>query len=213
MDSSNQELQMNVRHEVKAALNDVLEQIQNASNSNCNNQTNYNENEGVSPIETTPLANNRYSIPSKNDTSSKVKRNIFSNTHMSDKDTNEYATLEFSEEDLFLDGYDSDGKPAPYLTPDVQEKILLKEYCNIAVGKQIDVTGTESVLDATIETSEKFVMIEETEMKKLKVDALRRELKSRGLSSNGLKPEIFERLKQAMIKNTHKKDGYVRNSK
>ena len=42
-------------------------------------------------------------------------------------------------------------------------------------------------------------MMEETEMKKLKVDALWYELKGRGLSSNGLKAEIFEWLKQAMI--------------
>ena len=44
----------------------------------------------------------------------------------------------------------------------------------------------------------RFVLIADSEMKKLKVDELRRELKNRGIGTGGLKKDLQARLKKAM---------------
>ena len=52
---------------------------------------------------------------------------------------------------------------------------------------------------ATIATEPQFVLISDDDIKKLKVDQLRQELKARGLGICGLKNELKERLEKSMV--------------
>ena len=51
----------------------------------------------------------------------------------------------------------------------------------------------------TIAVEPQFVLISDDDIKTLKVDQLRQELKSRGLDNRGLKNELKERLEKAMV--------------
>ena len=53
----------------------------------------------------------------------------------------------------------------------------------------------------TIAAEPQFVLISDDDIKKLKVDQLRQELKARGLGIRGLKNELKERLEKAMVNN------------
>ena len=44
-----------------------------------------------------------------------------------------------------------------------------------------------------------FILINDDEIKKLRVDGLRKELKARGINATGLKPELLARLRKAMV--------------
>ena len=93
-------------------------------------------------------------------------------------------------------GYDSEGD-IPFCD-DWSELIQKAEtYNNIEVGGDIGIECND-VLDGGGEgndTSDYIVIISNDEIKKLRVDGLRRELKKRGLSVGGLKAELVERLK------------------
>ena len=52
---------------------------------------------------------------------------------------------------------------------------------------------------ATIATEPQFVLISDDDIKKLKVDQLRQELKARGLGILGMKNELKERLEKSMV--------------
>ena len=60
---------------------------------------------------------------------------------------------------------------------------------------EVDDTSHESTTTA----EPQFVLITDYDTKKLKVDELRRELKSRGLTNGGLKKDLKERLEKYMV--------------
>ena len=94
---------------------------------------------------------------------------------------------------LFSQGYDSDGLIAEYYPE--QGLIELENYSKIEIG--LCEEGAVRELAPAIAAS-RFVLIPDNEMKKLKVDELRRELKNRGISTGGLKKDLQARLKKAM---------------
>ena len=101
-----------------------------------------------------------------------------------------YAT-EDSGLDLTGEGYDSDGNPPPFSSS------FDKHHQEAAVN---DFDANEEIFDDANDGSadNMFVLLENEEIKKLKVDELRAELIKRGLSKNGLKLDLQERLSKAM---------------
>ena len=101
----------------------------------------------------------------------------------------------FLENDEFVDAlddfldcmYDSDGNGPPEAKEEDQFQF---EEAVLAVSDGASVP---------VLPSEKIVIIEDSELKKMKVDTLKTELRIRGLSTSGKKAELLERLKNAMI--------------
>ena len=93
-------------------------------------------------------------------------------------------------EQLFSQRFDSDGiLRCYYPETDMQ---LLDKYNSIAIGKEREGDCTDNESPATDEP--KFVLITDAGIKNLKVDDLRRELKTRGLTTGVLKKYLKERL-------------------
>ena len=118
-----------------------------------------------------------------------------SNNDRSDNAQNcDFRPSESMNDTLFSQGYDSDGLMAEYTNIEY-EMHECEMYNNIKVGAndRAEVAVPRAAVEA------KFVLISDADIKKLKVDHLRTELKMRGLGRGGLKAELVARLKQAMI--------------
>ena len=68
-------------------------------------------------------------------------------------------------------------------------------YNDIKVGHN----GIDEVVTPIAVAQPQFILISDADIVKLKVDGLRAELKRRGLGRKGLKAELVDRLKRAMI--------------
>ena len=94
---------------------------------------------------------------------------------------------------LLSQGYDSNELIAEYYPE--QDLIELENYRKV----EIELCEGDAVPElAPAIAASQFVLIADSEMKKLKVDELRRELKNRGLGTGGLKKDLQARLKKAM---------------
>ena len=85
------------------------------------------------------------------------------------------------------DCYDSDGNEPPC--------VVDNEFVHFE-GSIDDISGGEN---PSIPSSSKFVFLSNEQIDALKVDELKQELLKRSLSKSGLKAELRERLKQAMV--------------
>ena len=74
---------------------------------------------------------------------------------------------------------------------------LLDNYSSTAIVKEYK--GYDTAHEAPSVAKPHFVLITKADIKKLKVDDLRRELKARGLTNGGLKKYLKERLEKAMV--------------
>ena len=92
------------------------------------------------------------------------------------------------DEAVEADCYDSDGNEPPCV---VEEEF---EHFENSLDQII---GTAAV---TIPAAGNFVFLDTNAIDRFKVDELRQELEKRGLSKTGLKAELTERLKKAMVK-------------
>ena len=122
---------------------------------------------------------------------------------------------------LFSQGYDRDGFILDF---DIDTDMhLLNDYnskeiapcsegtgmCDLNVFSDYDVfkfliylfVYLSSADGVTIAAEPQFVLISDDDIKKLKVDQLRQELKARGLDIRGLNNELKERLEKAMVNN------------
>ena len=98
-----------------------------------------------------------------------------------------FETLKILEEAEDADCYDSDGNEPPC----VKESEFSHFEANIE-----EISGDEI---STIPSTSKFVFLSNEEIDGLKVDELRKELLIRSLSKTGLKAELKEWLKKAMV--------------
>ena len=107
--------------------------------------------------------------------------------------SNDKSPSEKTMEHLILNGYDSDGELAPASS--------LEEYQEEYEEPSLPSTSDANVeVENAIEPVAREVIIISTELiMKMKVDELRRELKRRGLRIKGLKSELQETLKKAMV--------------
>ena len=101
----------------------------------------------------------------------------------------------FLENDEFVDAlddfidcmYDSDGNGPPEAKE--EDQFQFEEAVSaVADGSSVPVFHAA-----------KIVIIEDVELKKMKVDALKTELRNRGLNTSGKKAELLDRLKNAMV--------------
>ena len=122
-------------------------------------------------------------------------------------------------EKLFSQGYDSNGFILDF---DIDTDMHLLNYynskeiapcsegtgmCDLSVLSDYDVftfliymfVYFSAAAGVTIAAEPHFVLISDDDIKKLKVDQLRQELKARGLGIRGLKNELKERLEKAMV--------------
>ena len=74
---------------------------------------------------------------------------------------------------------------------------LLDNFSSIEIWKECEGDDTAHEDPATSEPQ--FVLITDADIKKLKVDELRRELKARGLTTGVLKKDLKERLENSMF--------------
>lgn len=114
---------------------------------------------------------------------------------------------------MFELGYDSDDEP-PYFGNMEEEKRLMEEYNEETVeeydAETLGSDGQEVEAGLSLEEAHPvvhaasqphFVLIAESEIKKMVVDVLKKELKKRRLSTKGKKAILQERLKDAMKEN------------
>ena len=90
-------------------------------------------------------------------------------------------------------GYDSDGNVEPFLSTDVEYEILVSIY-EVATEEPALLTPPP---DNGVGSTPESVLEEET-IKKMKVTDLRIALEARGLSKNGLKTVLIDRLEAAV---------------
>ena len=98
-----------------------------------------------------------------------------------------FESLQTSEEAEDEDCYDSDGNEPP----------CIKDTDFNHFEASIDTILSREI--STIPSTSKFVFISDEDIDGLKVDELRQELVKRSLSKSGLKAELRERLKKAMV--------------
>ena len=111
-------------------------------------------------------------------------------------------------EALFLSGYDSDGLLPNIPDPD-EDLEALEDYSSTPIGRESEGDGDVGANDGENnligtngdgdEGEVRFTLITDDDIGKLRVDGLRKELKTRGLSVKGLKRELVERLQRAMV--------------
>ena len=94
----------------------------------------------------------------------------------------------------FSFGYDSDGE-LPFTGTSMEEKTMMEEYNE----ESLSTSAPASELSSSPTNDDAFIFISQPEMKKMKVDQLRKELKKRGLSTSGNKAALIERIQKAMV--------------
>ena len=101
-------------------------------------------------------------------------------------------------ESLFSDGYDSDGL-LPCYVEQGEDMIKLEQYNSTQPGQEVGANGiAKGGGGGGGDDGEQFDFLSDNDIKKLRVDGLRKELKSRGLGTGGLKQDLVDRLKKAM---------------
>ena len=108
-------------------------------------------------------------------------------------------------EALYEKGYDSDGELAPYMTTNnILDYEELETSCDVRVGSEPETAHNTSNMPGLRDTENNvdedlLELMENAAIMKLKVDELRTKLAKHRLNKKGLKVELQQRLKQAMV--------------
>ena len=171
------------------------------NNSSCNNRSlsttprsphfpNNNDNN-------TPQVSNSAAALKKRKKESGAKKKVFDDANgTEDKLATEVTTMskEAAADLKFSFGYDSDGE-LPFTGTSMEEKTMMEEYNE----ESLSTSAPSSELSSSPTNDDAFIFISQPEMKKMKVDQLRKELKKRGLSTSGNKAALIERIQKAMV--------------
>ena len=110
------------------------------------------------------------------------------------------SLTEDASEAVFFNGYASDGM-LPNIPDMADELRALEDYNNMPIGLEVapneEVGGNGDVVGGDSNETEadtNFALLSDACISKLKVDQLRKELKTRGLGVKGLKVELVERI-------------------
>ena len=204
----------NVRTSVLATLTSVVQQVETGVEEIGPEKANYlvtmMDAPSVSPLEKTPVTRNSNETSSTSNNGGGGDSMVNLTSRRLEYPSVPLATIfepeqqvmnEEEVERIFELGYDSDGEKAPYLKENDSEMEELEQSCALQVGREVGETAAavSGELLTSVGPKDNFVLISDAELVKLKVDELREELKKRGLPKNGLKAELKERLRKAML--------------
>ena len=176
-----------------AERDDVNDVARNITESMINHVANlHSGNAPMSPMLTSPLIPSTVGITAIATTATIAATANVPPARMLLQETPDHAPMsEEIGEMIFSQGYDNDGLIAEH-HPE-QDLIELENCGSVEIG--VCEGDTVPELAPAIAAS-RFVLVADSEMKKLKVDELRRELKNRGVGTGGLKKDLQARLKR-----------------